>query len=144
MEFFRHEGVLILRFCDLMVLSMLGVDEDVREELATNLWDEVGNGNYQNRHTELFRRLLRHAGVRLPEASQVSVDDPRALRPLGGRPVKKRRRPTSWVSVSMLIPRTTQILSAWLANSPMYGPSHMLPSPRASFLGGPTLPISSS
>ena len=29
-SFFMHEGVLILRFCDLIVLSMLGVDEEVR------------------------------------------------------------------------------------------------------------------
>lgn len=62
-SFFRHEGTLILRFCDLIVLSMIGVDEKVRGELAENFWDEMGNGSYQDRHTEMFRRLLRHAGV---------------------------------------------------------------------------------
>ncbi len=71
-EFFLHEGALILRFCDLMVLSMLGVDEEVRNELAVNFWDEVGNGNYQDRHTELFKRLLEHAGVDLPETHQLA------------------------------------------------------------------------
>lgn len=73
-EFFLHEGLLILRFCDLMVLSLLGVDEDVREELAANFWDEVGNGNYRNRHTELFKRLLRHVGVKLSEIGSLSED----------------------------------------------------------------------
>ena len=73
-DFFLHEGLLILRFCDLMVLSLLGVDEEVREELAANFRDEVGNGNYQNRHTELFKRLLRHTGVKLPERGQLSED----------------------------------------------------------------------
>ena len=73
-EFFRHEGVLILRFCDLMVLSLLGVDENVRGELAINLWDEVGNGDYKNRHTELFRRLLRYADAKSPEADDLPAD----------------------------------------------------------------------
>ena len=71
-EFFLHEGALVLRFCDLMVLSLLGVDDEVRNELAVNFWDEVGNGSYQNRHTELFKRLLRHAGAELPEADELS------------------------------------------------------------------------
>lgn len=62
-SFFLHEGTLILRFCDLIVLAMVGADEEVRSELAENFWDEVGNGNYQNRHTELYRRLLAGAGL---------------------------------------------------------------------------------
>ena len=66
-SFFLYEGMLVLRFCDLIVLSMLGVDDEVRQELSENFWDEVGNGNYKNRHTEQFRRLLRHVGLNLPD-----------------------------------------------------------------------------
>lgn len=67
-DFFLHEATLVLRFCDLIVLSLLGADEEVRSELAVNFWDEVGEGAYQNRHTELFKQLLRHTGVEIPEA----------------------------------------------------------------------------
>ena len=64
-DFFLHEGTLILRFCDLVVLSMVGAGDEVRRELANNFWDEVGGGDFQNRHTELYKRLLRHAGIDL-------------------------------------------------------------------------------
>lgn len=73
-SFFMHEGVLVLRFCDLIVLSMLGVDEEVRGEVVENFWDEVGAGNYRDRHTEMFKRLLRHAGVELRDANLLSQD----------------------------------------------------------------------
>lgn len=73
-SFLLHEGTLVLRFCDLMVLSMLGVDEEVRSELADNFWDEVGNGDYRNRHTEAFRRLLRHAGLEADDGHFLSAD----------------------------------------------------------------------
>ncbi len=71
-DFFLHEGTLVLRFCDLIVLSLLGAHEEVRSELAVNFWDEVGEGSYQNRHTELFKRLLRYTGVEMPEAQLTS------------------------------------------------------------------------
>ncbi len=72
-DFFLDEGTVALRFCDLIVLSMVGADEDIRCELARNFWDEVGNGNYQNRHTELYRRLLRYAGPDPPETPLLSA-----------------------------------------------------------------------
>ena len=72
-DFFVHEGTVILRFCDLIVLSMVGADDDVRRELADNFWDEVGNGNYQNRHTELYKRLLRYVDHEKPEQHLLSA-----------------------------------------------------------------------
>ena len=71
-DFFLHEATLVLRFCDLIVLSLLGADEEVRSELAVNFWDEVGEGSYQNRHTEQFKRLLRYTGVEMPEEELTS------------------------------------------------------------------------
>ncbi len=71
-DFFLHEGTLVLRFCDLVVLSMVGAGDDVRRELASNFWDEVGGGEFQNRHTELYKRLLRHAGIDLATGSGLS------------------------------------------------------------------------
>jgi hypothetical protein len=60
--FFLHDSALILRFCDLVSLAMVGADDEVRHELAANLWDEMGNGNPSLRHTVLFRRLLHYVG----------------------------------------------------------------------------------
>ncbi len=78
--FFLHDSALILRFCDLVSLAMIGADDEVRAELATNLWDEMGNGDPAMRHTVLFRRLLSYVGHEV-EASgsttekQVGVHD---------------------------------------------------------------------
>jgi hypothetical protein len=61
-EFFMHDRALILRFCDLVSLAMIGADDEVRGELAANMWDEMGNGDPALRHTVLFRRLLAYVG----------------------------------------------------------------------------------
>ncbi len=73
-EFFLNEGPIALRFCDLIVLSMVGADEDVLAELAENFWDEVGNGNFKKRHTQLYRRLLNYVGRDLPNRDEVMTD----------------------------------------------------------------------
>jgi hypothetical protein len=62
-EFFLHDRPLIQRFCDLVTMAMVGADEEVRGELAVNLWDEMGNGDPAMRHTALFRRLLDYVGA---------------------------------------------------------------------------------
>jgi hypothetical protein len=61
-DFFLHDRALILRFCDLVSLAMIGADDEIRSELAANLWDEMGNGDPAMRHTVLFRRLLNYVG----------------------------------------------------------------------------------
>jgi hypothetical protein len=65
-NFFLNDGAVIVRFCDLVVLSMVGVDEDVRPELANNFWDEMGQGNFQERHVQLYRDLLSYTGTNTP------------------------------------------------------------------------------
>ena len=65
-SFFVSDAAVIIRFCDLVVLSMVGVDDDVRPELANNFWDEMGQGRFQDRHVELYRDLLEYAGLNLP------------------------------------------------------------------------------
>ena len=72
-EFFMQEGPIALRFCDLIALSLVGADDDVKAELADNFWDEVGNGNFEKRHTELYRRLLRYIGRDLPSQDALMV-----------------------------------------------------------------------
>jgi hypothetical protein len=62
-DFFRSDSALALRFCDLVTMTMVGADEEVRGELAVNLWDEMGNGDPSLRHAKLFRRLLAYVGA---------------------------------------------------------------------------------
>jgi Iron-containing redox enzyme len=68
-QFFMNDRALILRFCDLVSLAMIGADEEVRGELAVNLWDEMGNGDPAMRHTVLFRRLLNYVGCEADHAT---------------------------------------------------------------------------
>ena len=56
--FMQRDSALILRFSDLVAMAMIGADDEVRGELATNLWDEMGNGDLSQRHTNQFRNLL--------------------------------------------------------------------------------------
>jgi CRP-like cAMP-binding protein len=71
--FFLSDAAVILRFCDLVVLTMVGADDEIRGELAENLWDEMGQGRVQERHVDLFANLLHYAGIDLPEGP-LSVD----------------------------------------------------------------------
>jgi len=64
-NFFLSDAAVVVRFCDLVVLSMVGVDDEVRPELAENFWDEMGRGRFQDRHVHLYRDLLEYAGVNL-------------------------------------------------------------------------------
>lgn len=62
-RFFAYDSSLVLRFCDLITLSMIGADDSVRSVLAENFWDEMGNGDFSRRHTYLFKRLLSYVGT---------------------------------------------------------------------------------
>jgi pyrroloquinoline quinone (PQQ) biosynthesis protein C len=62
-QFFLHDSAIVLRFFDLLAMSMVGADEEIRGELVDNLWDEAGHRDPGARHTSLFRRLLGHVGV---------------------------------------------------------------------------------
>ena len=73
-------------------------------------------------------RTERFGMSRLPPncaASQAEPLEPRAWSPEGGLPVRKRRRPTSWVSVSMLMPRTTARRLATASRGRAAGPSRI-------------------
>jgi hypothetical protein len=76
--FFRSDSALILRFCDLISTAMVGADDEIRGELAVNLWDEMGNGDAAQRHTALFRRFLAYIGADddflSPEAAARQMD----------------------------------------------------------------------
>jgi pyrroloquinoline quinone (PQQ) biosynthesis protein C len=62
-RFFLSDSAVVLRFFDLLVLSLVGADDSVRAELMENLWDEMGQRDPQARHNRLFLRLLRYVGI---------------------------------------------------------------------------------
>jgi hypothetical protein len=73
-SFFLSDAAVIVRFCDLVVLSMVGVEDEIRPELAENFWDEMGRGEFQERHVHLYRNLLEYAGVNVPGDSLAAED----------------------------------------------------------------------
>jgi pyrroloquinoline quinone (PQQ) biosynthesis protein C len=62
-KFFLSDSAVVLRFFDLLVLSLVGADDEIRGELVDNLWDEMGHRDPKARHTQLFLRLLHYVGV---------------------------------------------------------------------------------
>jgi pyrroloquinoline quinone (PQQ) biosynthesis protein C len=62
-DFFLSDSAVVLRFFDLLALSLVGADDEVRGELVDNLWDEMGHRDPKARHNKLFLRLLRYVGL---------------------------------------------------------------------------------
>lgn len=51
------------RFDDLLALMQVGVDGDAKMEIASNYWDEMGNGKPEEVHTLLFGKIVAHFGI---------------------------------------------------------------------------------
>lgn len=62
-RFFCSDTALNVRFFDLIVMAMIGSQPEARKELASNFWDEVGRGDPQHSHVQLFRQLLTNVGI---------------------------------------------------------------------------------
>ncbi|RDI44839.1 iron-containing redox enzyme family protein [Aquicella lusitana] len=63
-KFILSESVLNLEFFDYLALSIIGVPDQAKSEIAANLWDEAGRGNIQQFHTTLFKKLMEDLGLR--------------------------------------------------------------------------------
>lgn len=62
-KYFTTDYALNMCFYDLIVLSLVGIEEDVRPEVSHNFWDEMGQGNFKRTHVQLYRNLLNYLGV---------------------------------------------------------------------------------
>lgn len=71
-KYFTTDYALNMRFYDLIVLSLVGIDEDVRMEVAHNFWDEMGQGNPARTHVRLYRDLLEY--LQIEDAPEKFVD----------------------------------------------------------------------
>lgn len=61
--FFAQEISVDGSFSDFLALLMVGTGGSVRMEISKNYWDEMGNGNPAEVHTDLFMRAVRALGL---------------------------------------------------------------------------------
>ncbi|WP_462154495.1 iron-containing redox enzyme family protein [Pseudoalteromonas piscicida] len=66
--YFKNDYMLNIRFYDLIVYSLIGIDEEVRPEVAENFWDEVGKGNPAHTHVRLYKNIFDELGLSLDES----------------------------------------------------------------------------
>jgi hypothetical protein len=67
--FFRMECAGEAAFDDLVALAQVGTRGEVKMEMATNYWDEMGRGRSHAVHTHLFHRLIESLDLKAPDAS---------------------------------------------------------------------------
>jgi hypothetical protein len=69
--FFRMECAGEAAFDDLVALAQVGTRGDVKIEMASNYWDEMGRGKSHAVHTHLFHRLINGLSLEAPSASEL-------------------------------------------------------------------------
>ena len=69
--FLRLEAAGEAAFDDLVALAQVGTRGEVKIEMATNYWDEMGNGRSHAVHTHLFHRLTDGLQLTAPDASEL-------------------------------------------------------------------------
>lgn len=69
--FFRMECAGEAAFDDLIALAQVGTRGEVKIEMASNYWDEMGRGKSHAVHTHLFHRLIEGLDLEAPEASEL-------------------------------------------------------------------------
>lgn len=69
--FFQMECAGEAAFDDLVALAQVGTRGEVKMEMASNYWDEMGKGRAHAVHTHLFHRLIESLALRSPDASEL-------------------------------------------------------------------------
>ena len=69
--FFRMECAGEAAFDDLVALAQVGTRGDVKIEMASNYWDEMGRGKSHAVHTHLFFNLISGLALEPPQASEL-------------------------------------------------------------------------
>ncbi|MDQ3242619.1 MAG: iron-containing redox enzyme family protein [Gemmatimonadota bacterium] len=69
--FFRMECAGEAAFDDLVALAQVGTRGEVKMEMASNYWDEMGKGRTHAVHTHLFHELITGLKLSAPDASQL-------------------------------------------------------------------------
>lgn len=61
--FLVQETTIDTRFDDFLALIQLGTDGGIKLEIASNYWDEMGNGDESRMHTVMFSRTMANVGI---------------------------------------------------------------------------------
>jgi hypothetical protein len=69
--FFRMECAGEAAFDDLVALGQVGTRGEVKMEMASNYWDEMGKGKSHAVHTHLFHQLIEELSLEAPPASEL-------------------------------------------------------------------------
>lgn len=69
--FFQMECAGEAAFDDLVALAQVGTRGEVKMEMASNYWDEMGKGRPHAVHTHLFHRLIESLDLKSPDASSL-------------------------------------------------------------------------
>jgi hypothetical protein len=69
--FLRMESAGEAAFDDLVALGQVGTRGEVKLEMASNYWDEMGNGRSHAVHTHMFHTLVDALGITPPDASEL-------------------------------------------------------------------------
>lgn len=69
--FFRMECAGEAAFDDLVAMAQVGTRGEVKMEMASNYWDEMGKGRPQAVHTHLFHNLIDGLSIEAPPASDL-------------------------------------------------------------------------
>ncbi|MEO8192674.1 MAG: iron-containing redox enzyme family protein [Gemmatimonadales bacterium] len=69
--FFRMECAGEAAFDDLVALGQVGTRGEVKMEMASNYWDEMGRGKHHAIHTHLFHRLIDELELESPAAADL-------------------------------------------------------------------------
>ncbi|MFT4060467.1 MAG: iron-containing redox enzyme family protein [Legionella sp.] len=62
-KFATSESIMNLEFFDYLALAVIGVSDQAKVEIMSNLWDEAGQGSVEKFHTVLFRNFLNDLGI---------------------------------------------------------------------------------
>jgi hypothetical protein len=69
--FFRMECAGEAAFDDLVAMAQVGTRGEVKMEMGSNYWDEMGRGRAHAVHTHLFHRLIEGLDLKAPDASEL-------------------------------------------------------------------------
>lgn len=69
--FFQMECAGEAAFDDLVALAQIGTRGEVKMEMASNYWDEMGKGRVHAVHTHLFHKLIEGLALKSPDASEL-------------------------------------------------------------------------
>src|SRR6266550_289891 len=69
--FLRMECAGEAAFDDLVALAQVGTRGEVKMEMASNYWDEMGRGRHQAVHTHLFHQLIDDLGISAPDTGEL-------------------------------------------------------------------------